>query len=210
MNELNEAWKFFSSSIARSILTQLCLPVLVAWLVSRWTLRDRITVEQAKGLIQEGLARMKAQLDREAKVHEIKFRKLYDNMSTVITNTYRLLTRAYESGAEFIAPASTLSQEDRANKFAEDFKKLGLYVSRNRIFLPKRLHDVVIEFLQPLRATALEFQFGLLYGHPPSTQPTPQKMAEHYSKANTAFQETIVPLYNRLCAEMQTFLGLEE
>ena len=82
------------------------------------------------------------------------------------------------------------------------------YIASNRIFLPKHLHDVINHFSDPLRQAATDFQLGLAAqarGEPRTNNP-----ADHWLKASATFKETIMPMYEQLCAEMQEFIGLEK
>jgi hypothetical protein len=78
-------------------------PAFVAWLVSYFTVRHRLTEEQAKGIIraeiEEGLVKLKADfeqkqdklrhdLHRESVMHEVKFRKLYDNAAEGVSKIF--------------------------------------------------------------------------------------------------------------------------
>src|SRR5260370_5198585 len=120
------------------LLLSIVTPAGVAWLVSILTAKHRLREELARGMIraeiEEGLAKIKADFDqkqeklrhdlhREAVVHEIKFRKLYDKVSTVVTVTFRLLTKTYLSGMEFIQAVGIKEdlRKTAYSGFAEDF-----------------------------------------------------------------------------------------
>ena len=106
---------------------------IVVLIVAKWTITAKIDEEHVKEIVRaeidEGLVRIKAQLDAEATVHEIKFRKLYDKVSTVIETTFRLLTKTYRSGSYATDVGSTGDRQTAQDVLGSFRKDLGALVS---------------------------------------------------------------------------------
>jgi hypothetical protein len=191
-----------------------------AFVVSRHTARSNLTLEQVRAMYRgeiderlhelrvasdHKLEALKYDLSRQALVHEIKFRKLYDRVSDVVQELFRLVTRAYVTGGVFVSPLDwdTIPKEEKGRVFGEEFNALVSFIRDNRIFLPKQLHNVVNRFMDPLRDTGQEFMWAL------RDEVKGKDTIESWTKANAAFKNTIMPLYEALCREMQTFIGLD-
>lgn len=145
------------------------------------------------------LEALRHDLRREATVHEIKFRKLYDSVAMVITGTFRRAARAKWSGLA----ALQAHQEGHADMkeiftcFAKDFNELHRYIFHTRIFLPHNVHAVINEFMEPLRKAAFKFR-GIIH--------TPGE--GFWNEAVPEFTQVIMPLYEKLCLEIQEFIGV--
>jgi hypothetical protein len=195
---------------------------VVAYLVSRWTTRANIETEEFKGLvraeIEPELIRIKADFDqkqdalrhdlqRAAVVHEIKFRKLYDRVSTVVEDTFKHISDAYRRGGLLVEDLEWEGAPDKKKRY-EDFRQafdfVVAYVFENRIFLPKMLHDAVNRFMDPLRENATKFRTGW------KKQERGGGGDDFWGEASDHFRKTIMPLYEELCTAMQVFIGLEE
>ncbi len=204
--------------------------LLVTWLrgrnaVTQEQLKSDLMHEQerTKGTIraeiEEGLQQTKAEADqklealrhdlkREALVHEVKFRKLYDRVATVIDEIFSKLTTTYKYGMTLVAelePAGDESKEEKYRRFANAFNDLHSYILHNRIYLPGRIHRVINPFMDKLKETAIVFRRGFQQ----QARNLPVN-GDYWGRANDAFTNTIMPLYERLCGELQAFIGLEE
>jgi hypothetical protein len=165
-------------------------------------------LQQAKAEADQKLEALRHDLKREAVVHEVKFRKLYDRVATVIDDIFSKLTTAYKSGMTLVAEFEREGDEpkdEKYRKFAGAFNDLHDYIFHNRIYLPSRIHRVINPFMDQLKETAVVFRRGLQQRA--SNIPT---NGDYWGRANDAFTNTIMPFYERLCEELQAFIGLEE
>ncbi len=191
----------------------------IAWLTSKLTMRANIHTEWFKGTVREAieprLIDLKAKWDRdlekrrqgwqrEALIHEVKFRKLYDRVSVTVARSFRLVTEAYDSGSKLISVVDNdgISKDVKAQQFVKDFNDVQKFILRNRIFLPRQLHLALEKLLNPLRDVAMEFQVMM-------SERNGADRAKRWMESDQKFRATVMHRYEELCSDVQLFLGLE-
>src|SRR5262249_18707353 len=95
-------------------------------------------------------------------------------------------------------------KSERYKAFATAFNKLASHILSNRLYLPNRLHEVISAFLDPLRQVASDFNLSNQQHESGQTAGV-----DYWVKADSAFREPIMPSYEKLCHEIQDFIGMD-
>ncbi|CAN5407065.1 hypothetical protein BH10PLA2_BH10PLA2_37290 [soil metagenome] len=151
---------------------------------------------------------LKHAMQRERIVHEIKFKRVYDQVAEVLDEVFKKLTAAHRFGMAMVAElewSPVESKEEQYKRFATAFNDLNDYIFANRMYLPPQIHKVVDGFMKKLRKTAFTFKRSL--------NEKARNRADNqdwWGEANDAYEDIVMPFYEELCHEMQRFIGLEE
>jgi hypothetical protein len=163
-------------------------------------------LQEAKAFTERNLEVMRHELKREAFVHEVKFKRLYDKVAEVVEQTFGLLSKTYRSGTQATDLGSTggSKEQEYFTSFQSDVRELRDFVFANRLFLPAFLYQRVTAFADRLQTTASKF-------HPTGQQEGQiELLSERFQEAMKALSTEITPTYDTLCNEIQEYIGLED
>ncbi len=153
------------------------------------------------------LERLRSSFAIAATEHRVRFAHQYDQMASVIAETYRQISQMYGAAAEYMKPVTcefdgTLSERrENVNRILEEFTS---YFYVKRIYLPKDTAQRVEEFRNKLYHVADTFADKVEI----SKEETGRSQPMAWSTAWNSLTEEIRPLRAELEDEFRNLLGV--
>ena len=158
-------------------------------------------------VLEKDITKFKADLERVAVEHQIRFSKLHEKRAEVLAELYKLLVAAYWQVSEFTSLAQW-GDPDRKAQYASAINAVATYFrffDQHRIWLPPELCDPLEAFARHLRTPAINLGVYLQIEHP--TEKTLQEQSEVWDKAWQMVDGEIPKLRLAIEAEFRKILG---
>ncbi|MFQ5904134.1 MAG: hypothetical protein ACE5JO_10630 [Candidatus Binatia bacterium] len=158
-------------------------------------------------LLNRDIERFKAQLERTATEHQVRFTKLHETRAEVIAELYKRLAQAQRCFASLINPMQSVGEPpiEEKRKSAQDAGNAFVtYFDENEIYLDPRLCQQIDEFNKQLRESFLTF-FVYVLQDPKSRIPDhTKKWHEAWNKLN----DDIPPIREEIANSFRQILGV--
>jgi hypothetical protein len=105
---------------------------------------------QIQANYEKEIERLKADLNRQAAEHQIRFSKLHEKRAEVIAKIYELIVEAEEKCRLLIAKPPISTSDELSSKLTEITMNLDPYLRRNKIYLDSELCSKLECFEQKL------------------------------------------------------------
>ena len=152
-------------------------------------------------LLAKDLERFKADLQRAAVEHQVRFSRLHETRAEVLAELYRRLAKAISDTHRFVASRN----QGQGREALESLVALYSYLDERRIFLPTDLCGRLDDFTDTLRETAIRID---LFGNIPNPNPDTLKQAQEvYAAAWHSVEHHVPQLRHDLEEEFRTLLG---
>ena len=193
----------------------------IAWLTSRLTVRMNIHTEWFKGTVREQieprLISLKAELDREQeelrhrlererRIHEIKFSKVYVRVSDAVERLFELVL-TYFQAAELMIKSLSFNDGKRSeliDGWVQAGSDLRNHVNKNFLYFS----DEVVTAIYDLDRKLDEIGKGSHVPHPHEVGK--DETLRIHNDLVARFEQDARPLFGQLCKKMQEFIGLVE
>jgi hypothetical protein len=154
------------------------------------------------------LEKLRSSLAKEALEHEVKFRRIDEQIAERLATVYELIFGLFQKTHDYVSPAGNEGDKTREEKqelFEKASEEFWTYFSRNRIFIPPRMYEQIKEVAHALSKIGLDFTEGQYLKE--------KGLAEkggvgYWITAWNAIRDTATPLFNKLVAEHQRRLGV--
>lgn len=186
----------------------------LAWLVKSLMthLLDK-DVEQHKALLRAKtdaeLEKLRAVLERESLEHEVKFRRLDEQVAEHLGEIYAKLFKLYESASKYVAIMEHSGEPSKEEKFktvVEANREFWDYFLPNRLYVPQRLFKRIRTVADGLANVVGDFTRGRVREEQGRRLPE----EDYWEKAYETFEKEVTPLFTDLVAEFQRRLGIKD
>jgi hypothetical protein len=169
-----------------------------------WLIKTALTSK----LTQETEA-FKAELQRTAVEHEVRFARLHATRAKVIADLYARLVDAEREGDHFVKVDVWDDERRREAYAATELKLVELYffVEKNRIYLPEPACDLLSNFVLTIRSSAISMHAYARIDPTTSNQTLIEERAKVLKQAFESFQSNIPAARKALESEFRTILG---
>jgi hypothetical protein len=142
--------------------------------------------------------------------HEVRFKKLHDQVADTIVKAFDGLNELYNSAADYIGsfePAGGKSKDEKLKKLKDDFSTLRTVLHKQRLFIPCGLFKAMREFQEKVFKITINFRNKYQREQSGGLSEGDQ---DYWSKAEDDFSNEVTPLFDRIRSELQKILGFRE
>jgi hypothetical protein len=159
------------------------------------------------------IERFKADLQRAAFEHQVRFSTLHEKQAEVVAETYARLVKVQEDIFAFVRPIeydADPPREERREKVLEAFRALQGYLAPRQIYLPTSTRNKVKQVTDRLASVVNKRTESVQYGKGGVLGPPNRKEeATLWVQAFEEFRKEVPPLLTALEADFQRLLGVE-